>query len=805
MQKKNNAMYNIATFIVDKRVAVIILFVIMVALSVFTARLTIVESDLFQFLPAETETRKALDAMEGDFATSATARLMIENISLEEAQALADEFRKVENVNFVQFDGSETYYKDGCALYSLTFAGVLGDEISLKGLNGVREITDAYDDVYIYTEVGVDYSQIIIEEMLHVGIIIVAIVIAVLLLTSRSYAEVPVLIITFAAAAVLQTGTNFIFSSISYIANSITLILQMALAIDYAVILCNRFAEERAHSERREAMITALSKAIPEISASSLTTIGGLIAMTFMQFGMGRDLGIVLIKSILISMLTVFTLMPGLLMFFGGAIEKTRHRSFIPRIDGVGRFAWVSRNIIPPVFVLLAVAGCYFSNICPYSYNYIDTMPIRLNETQIAHKVIDERYGAENMMAVVLPSGDYDTQAAMIKELEAEEHVSQVLGIASVKAVDGYHLGDRVTFDEFAKLAELDRISSESLFAYYAARNAEYDNVQELHNYKIPLVDLFLFLYDVAESGQVELPQDKIDMIEGLYKQLNDAKSQLQGKNFSRVLVYTDTLAQSEEGYALIDTIHEIAEKYYDGEIFVAGNTVSSRDLEQTFRHDNIMTSVLSALFVIIIIIFTFRSFGLAVLLIAVIQGSIWINFSVPYFTGNYIFFMGYLMVSAIQMGANIDYAIVLSNRYIELRKTEDRKASIIGALNGALPTLITSGFILAMSGLLIGFYASEPTTSAIGIALGRGTIISLVLVMFVLPQILLWGDRFIVNTTFAKRVRTRRSPIFENDFADVARQKKLNSLPADDGGKNIRPPKQSQKTTNEWRKDFKR
>ena len=261
-------------------------------------------------------------------------------------------------------------------------------------------------------------------------------------------------------------------------------------------------------------------------------------------------------------------------------------------------------------------------------------------------------------------------------------------------------------------------------------------------------------------------------MIEDLYSQLSDAKKQLQGPNYSRMLVYCDTDVQSQQSYDLIDQIHEIADKYYDGNVYVAGDTTCSRDLEQTYTRDNVMVSLLSVIFVVVVILLTFRSAGLPVLLIAVIQGSIWINFTWPYVNGDPLFFVGYLIVTAIQMGANIDYAIVVSNRYITLRQNNSKRASITAALNGALPTLITSGSILAIAGLLIGFLSTEATTSDIGIALGRGTFISLLLVVFVLPQLLLWGDKFIKKTTFAKVIHFRVPPIFEDDFDEVARKR---------------------------------
>ena len=350
-------MQKTARTIVDSRKLIFVIFLIAVLVSGYTMTLTTVENDLYLFLPEETETRQGLKAMDGEFITYATAQVMVKDISVENATKLAEKLGNIEGVRSAVFDESEQHYKDGAALITLTFAGAVNDEISLTAAQSMRDALADTDGVSIYTSVGTNFSTTLLREMLIVGVLCVVIVIALLLLTSRSYAEVPVLLITFAAAAMIQQGTNFVYSSISYVANSVTLILQLALAIDYAIILCNRFAEERQHYEAHEAAVEALAKAIPEIASSSLTTIGGLIAMTFMQFGLGGDLGKVLIKSILISMITVFTLMPGLLLTFSGRIEKTAHRSFMPRIDGIGRFAWKTRRIVPPLSCGAAVCS----------------------------------------------------------------------------------------------------------------------------------------------------------------------------------------------------------------------------------------------------------------------------------------------------------------------------------------------------------------------------------------------------------------------------------------------------------------
>lgn len=774
MHKKHGGMEALAAFIVDKRVLIVILFLIACVSCVFTAGLVGVEDDISYFLSEDTETRQGVEAMEGEFYTFGTARLMLKNVGYDTAELFSQDAAEVDGVKSVSFDDSESHYKDRCALFDITFEGSDEDEISITALNRVKDIAATYGDYSVSSDVGEDLAQSIVEEMIYVGIVAVIIVIGVLLLTSRSFGEVPVLLITFAAAALLQLGTNWWFGTISYVSNSVTLILQLALAIDYAVILCNRYAEERTLYEPRDAMVKALSKAIPEISASSLTTIGGLLAMTFMEFRLGYDLGRVLIKSILFSMLSVFLLMPGIIMMFSRFIEKTRHRSFIPNISGVGRFAWKTRNIIPPLFVLVIVAGFYFSSLSPLQYNYLSCLPVNANESQVQRLEITETFGEQNLMVLVVPSdGDYETEAEMLSEVSKLSGVDSVLGLASVEAMNGYHLGDRISIDEFSALAGLDETSATALFAYYAASNSAFDDLEALHEYKVPLIDLFMFLYDVVQEDVIDVGEDNKELITGLYGQLDDAKRQLEGKKYHRMLVYADYPIESEESYALVSQIHNIAEERYGEDVYVTGNATSARDCEMSFGGDQIMTTLLSLLFVVLVIIFTFRSVGLAFLLITVIQGSIWINFALPYFTDSPIFFVGYLIVSSIQMGANIDYAIVVSNRYLELRERLNRKDAAIGALNGALPTLITSGSILACAGLLIGLMTSEATTSGIGIALGRGTAISLVLVLFVLPQVLIWGDKLIHKTKIARKLKFTVPPRFEGDFEAAALREK--------------------------------
>ena len=275
--------------------------------------------------------------------------------------------------------------------------------------------------------------------------LIFLIVVILLIFTSQTYAEIPVLLLTFAISMVLNSGTNFLFGTISFVSNSVTSILQLALSLDYAIIFSNHFREEHETLPLKESVIEALSKSIPEISSSCLTTVGGLVAMMFMQFKIGPDMAICLIKAIAYSILSVFLVMPGLLMIFGPWMEKTEHKSFVPKIPFVGRFAYKTRKIIPPVFLVLVLIAYHFSSLCPYAYGLNSIKTPKLNDVQIASNMIDENFTASNYVALVTPKADYSVEKAMITELESHDEVDSIKGLSNIEAMDGYCLEDKLT------------------------------------------------------------------------------------------------------------------------------------------------------------------------------------------------------------------------------------------------------------------------------------------------------------------------------------------------------------------------
>jgi len=739
----------VATFIVDKRNLFFLLYVFALIFCVFSMNWVEVENDVTTYLPEDTETRQGIEAMNANFVTSGTARVMVANVTYQTAEGLCDRIGQIEGVDMVTFDDSPDHYKDAAALYDVSFKGQTDDDGTLRAMESIRGMLDGYD-VYVDTLVGYDENALLQEEMNAILLVAVVIIVFVLTLTSRAYMEVPVLLLTFGAAALLNMGTNFLCGKISFISDSIAVVLQLALAIDYAIILCHRFSDEHETKDAREAAIGALSKSIPEISASSLTTISGLAALGFMEFAIGMDMAVVLIKAILLSMLSVFTLMPGLLVLFCPLIDRTRHRRLLPNITPIGKFAVKTRRVVPPLFVLVLVGAFWLSNQCPFSYSYNDLKTAKMSERQNAYFKIKDTFGASNMAAVVVPSGNYAAERRVLQELEACPEVKSTMGLSGIEAMDGYTLTDALTPRQLAELVGMDYEVVQALYGVYAAEQEQYGAILSgLEEYEVPLFDMFLFLKDQLQSHNIHLDGEDQKLLDDLFAQLESAQAQLQNDTYSRMVVYLNLPEESEETFAFLGKMRQIIGRYYASDYYVVGNSTSSRDLSSSFVKDNLMISILSAFFVIVVLLFTFQSAGLPVLLIVVIQGSIWINFSFPKLMGQPLYFLGYLIVQAIQMGANIDYAIVISSHYQELKACMPHKQAIIHALNAAFPTVFTSGTIMASAGLLIGNLSAQPVVSTMGNCLGRGTIISIVLVLFILPAFLVLGDSIINRTSF--------------------------------------------------------
>lgn len=751
-KKDDSFMIKLSTLIVDKRKGFYLIFIMLIIFSILSMNKVKVNNDLTTYLPDTTETRQGMNLMNEQFITYGTARIMVCNVTYDEAERLAEAIEDMEGVSMLDFDDTEEHYHNMEAMFSVTFEGEAETEATQEYLNNVLDYLADYD-VYYSSDIGQeerdadDLNNDMVMILLLAGVVIVA----VLLFTSTTYAEIPVFLMTFIVAAILNKGTNYLFGTISFVTNSIAVVLQLALAVDYAIILCHRFMEEHEDKDAREAVIVALSKAIPEISSSSLTTVSGMIAMMFMQFRIGYDMGIVLAKAIILSLLSVFFLMPGLLLTFSKAIDHSHHKSFVPKITAVGKFCVATRYIMPPLMILALVISYYFSSKANYVYDVNTLESKNMSDNKYSVSMVNKEFGTVNQLAVLVPCGDYEKEGKALKALEKLDEVDSCMGLANIEAMDGYILTQPLTPREFSELIDADVEVARLLYTAYAVDSGNYGALTgNLGEYEVPLIDMFLFIYDQKESGNITLEEDLEETLTDAYEQISIAKNQLLGEEYSRFVLELNVPAEGEESYEALDKIRNAVARYYDMEdIYLVGNVTSNKDLSDSFGTDNAIITVLTALFVMIILLFTFQSAGLPVLLVMTIQGSIWINFSLPYLLSEPVYFLGYLVVSAIQMGATIDYAIVITSRYMELKSYMPIKEAIVETLNQAFPTIVTSGSMLVAAGFIISNVSSNAVVAAIGLALGRGTLTSIVLVLLVLPQTLLIGDIIIERTAF--------------------------------------------------------
>ncbi len=712
-----------------------------------------VNEDITAFLPEDTETRQGLTVMEDEFITYGTADIMVSNITYETAEKLAEHIGNMEHVTTVTLDDSPSHYVNSSALLSVSFDGTSDNEKIIYALSQIKDSLKDYD-VYISSEIGENYSAQVAEEMGGVLLLAVSVIVFVLLFTSRSYFEVVIFGIVFIFAAVLNMGTNYLLGTISSITNSIAVILQLALAIDYSIILIHRYQDEvMKQPTEKDALIEALSKGIIEISSSSLTTISGLLALTLMHFRLGYDLGVVLTKGIIFSILSVLLLMPGLILMFPKMLKRTAHRNHVPNIELWGRFLTKSKYCFVWVFVVIIPLSIYFSSKTNYAFADSTINELIYSESRATMHKITDTFDDSTQIALIVPNGNYEAEKSIIKEIEKMDNVKTITGLANIESEKGKVLTDKYTPRMFAELLDMDLEETTLLYQAYGVEHHQYQGIfKSAEDYEVPLIDMFLYVFDKSDEGIINLDSDKKEKMDSLRNSLMLGIDQLQGENYDRIIISASVPVEGKTSTALVDAIRETAKNYYensDKKVLVIGEITSARDLADTFNSDSTKINVLTILFVLVILLLTFKSVAGSVLLVFVIQGSIWINFSFPYLMNITSSFVTNMIVSAIQMGATIDYAIVIMNHYQELRDKFDKKTAMSLAVNESFPTILTSGTILTMAGFLISMRVSDVYIGHIGLAVGRGALISVILVLTVLPQIIVLLDKIINKTKF--------------------------------------------------------
>lgn len=756
-----------------------VFLVLFVALSIFGAVMiphTKINYDLTGYLPANCDSSTALELLKKEFDDKGMAYVMVKDVTPEKAGEIKTRLEKVEGVATVTYVESMNY-KNNSALYTVT----LKDYDSTAGaFNAVKDVIDALSDekAYLSGQSAFSYYTKLETEqsIMKLGIAIVVIILLVMLFTSKTYFELIVLILVFGAAMAINMGTNFLFvNGISYIANLVALVLQLALSLDYSIILLHRYMEERDNGEdAKTATVTALTKGLPEILSSSLTTVAGLAALMLMTLSIGAEIGLSLAKGIVVSMATVIFFMPALLVIFDKPIQKTRHKSFVPNVTKPSRAIVKARKVIVPAFLLIAILAGVAQGFNKYSFNYNSGSLIVAPK-----KVIEETgFGTLNSLVVVVPKGDAEKERQLVKYVESFDLIdkSQTTALATINVYSFIDADSSETLyltDELSKAEIIDKIPSDAgvnplliktikdWFDEYVEKYMPEGTDKETA--KVRLIDLLDFAVREKLNSISTLlnGNEEIKAYLEQVKQISFAKANLESENYSRITFNINGGVEDDDVFELIKTLKSGVSDFYE-ERYITGESVVCYEMSEYFMKDNLMVCLFTDLFILVILLITFRNISLPIILILAIQGGIFINFAIPFLSKTSISFIGYLIISAIQMGATIDYAIVLTNRYRGIRKDfTDRYDAMAAATNAVFPTILTSGVILTATGFVMSMLSSG-VVAQLGLLLGVGTLTSIIIVLFVLPSLLLVTEKVVDKTDFSKLFRRKQKAAVE-------------------------------------------
>ena len=726
-----------------------------------------VEYDLTTQMPQDSYTSEALDVLKREFDDKGMAYVCVVNIDSNEAKDIADELKGLEgvaNVTYVE----QMNFKNGKALYTVNLKDY---DSTTECFETIERIIDHLDNTsresYLTGQSAYSYFTKAETEqsIFKIGVVIVILILVMLIFTSKTYFEILLMLIVFAVAVAINMGTNVLFDGISYIANLVSLVLQLALSLDYMVVLLHRYMEERQSYDAKEATARALSKGIVEICSSALTTIAGLGSLLLMTMPIGVEIGLSLGKSIVASLVTVVFFMPALLVLLDKPLMKSKHRPFVPSIKRPAKAILKARWVIVPLFVVIVVLSCVGQLQNVYGFNYNGGSMILDAKAQI-----EPEFGTLNSLVVVVPKGNAEKERELANYISSfTDNVDSVNALSTIEIAEGLYLTDEFSRDDVSGLINSfvgdaglplppDVITSmaQGLFDGYMTEHGITDP-----NAKVRVVDLLEYL--ASNDTYSALLGDYASLLDSLIF----AKANLESENYSRLTFNVTSGIEGESTFKFIDEILAHIPDYYE-EFYITGESIACYDMESNFDEDNMLVCVCSLFFVLIILFFTFKNILLPLVLILAIQGGIWINFVFPFLLGNPVMFIGYLIITAVQMGATIDYAIVITNRYRTTRhKFLNRFDAMADAQNATFPTVLTSGLILTGTGFALSLLASG-TVAAMGSLLGIGTLVSLLIVIFVLPSLLLVTEKAVDKCDFGTIVRKLFPKAFRHEEVET-------------------------------------
>jgi predicted RND superfamily exporter protein len=676
-------MATLSSGIIRHRKLVLILFITIAVICAVLQLGVSVNYNMTDYLPENAQSTQALSIIENEFTDAVpNARVMLYGVSVLEAVEYKQRLASIDGVSDVLWLDDvvdlkkpletadvktvDNYYKDGNALISLTIRE--GDEVRVTGeIYSVIGENNALSGNAINIA---DAQKLTGSETQTAMLILVPVIILILLLTTNSWLEPILYLLSIGISVLINMGTNLIFGEISFMTNAISPILQLAVSLDYAIFLLHSFEDFRKQTDDiHEAMRLAMKRAFSSVAASAATTFFGFLALVFMKFGIGSDLGIVLIKGIVLSFLSVMVFLPALALCSYKLVDRTKHRRLFPEFKGIGKL--VSKVRIPAlILVVLLIVPAYLAQ-SNNDFSYGTSKLSETNRSGIDTAEINREFGQSTVVVLLVPRGDIAKEQLLSQELETFDHVTEVISYATTVGT------------------------------------------------KIP--DAFL--------------DDSVT-------------NRFYSDNYSRIVVYTDTADEGETAFSVVEQLQSAARSYYGDTVFSTGQSVTLYDMKNVVTADNQNVNLIAIISILLVLLITFRSASLPLILLVTIETAIWLNLSAPYFSGNNLIYIGYLILNTVQLGATVDYAILMTNHYLRNRQLQPKKDAMKTALGEVFGSILTSAAILALAGFALKWTSTNPIVSEMGLLLGRGTIMSFLMVILFLPAALTLFDKLIQKTT---------------------------------------------------------
>ncbi len=702
----------------QKRKAVYVVFALLMILSVFGIFNSNTNYDMSKYLATDSSVKKGMEIMEDEFGENSAIIVMFDGLDAKQQLARQQELGEIKSVQNVVFDAKdERYQKDGHSKYLVT---VSADTYSDDSRQVLKDIREKYgDDAYVSGAV-VDNDKMIstlVKELPVIIAIVGVVIFIILLIMCSSWIEPIVYLVCIGAAIGLNMGSNALLPSVSFMTFSICGLLQLGLSIDYSIMLMNRYAQEKQRvSTSEDAMIRALASSFAPVSGSSVTTIVGLLALVFMSFKIGQDMGIVLAKGVFISLISIFTLLPGLVVTFDKLLEKTKKKTLrIPMNKAMKVVTKLGLVVVPAIVVLV----CYsFAKKDDVDVNFLKSFD---NEEQ---EYTEECFGLDSQLVLLYEN----TESAE----KVGEYVAWLEKRDDVAAVQDYSntLGKQLTPQEAAASLGFDEQQAQMMFGMLGKETM---NIEEL-------------LAAAEQMLQSYPDEEKLAQIKEAKKQIDDNKGQMLGKDHNRMVINIKHAAEGDETYDALGSIIGEADSTFSEKHYFVGDCVMAKEMHDGFGKELNFITIITAAAIFVVVIFTFRSIFSSALLVIVIQAAVYITTFMIVLFGFSVNYISQILVQCILMGATIDYGILFICNYIEKRQAYDKDEALGIAMTSSIKTILTSSLILIGCCLITGLMMSQKAISQACTMIACGTAISAFMIVFVLPVLVRFTDKLAIK-----------------------------------------------------------